>query len=104
MQIVIDIPKEDYLYITKKHCLPSCDDKTLRKIFYEMISSGTLLPKEHGRLVDGSRIEQHLQQKLLKYGIFPQYKQGLEMALNDVVKIADTIIEPDKENTNENGN
>ena len=40
MQIMIDISKHDYVYIVKKHCLPSCDDKTLRKIFYEMISSG----------------------------------------------------------------
>ena len=52
MQIVIDISKQDYVYIVKKHCLPSCDDKTLRKIFYEMISSGTPLPKSHGRLID----------------------------------------------------
>jgi hypothetical protein len=46
MQIVIDIPKQDYIYIAKKHCLPSCDDRTLRKNIYEMIVNGTPLEQE----------------------------------------------------------
>jgi len=61
------------------------------------IANGIQLPKGHGRLIDGTRVEQHLKQKLLKYGIFPQYRQGIELALNDVMKIAPTIIEADKE-------
>ena len=40
MKILVDISKQDYVYIAKKHCLPSCDDRTLRKIFYEMILNG----------------------------------------------------------------
>lgn len=52
MKIVIDISEEDYVYIAKKHCLPSCDDRTLRKNVYEMITNGTPLPKGHGRLID----------------------------------------------------
>ena len=52
MKIVIDISEEDYVYIAKKHCLPSCDDRTLRKNVYEMITNGTPLPKRHGRLID----------------------------------------------------
>jgi hypothetical protein len=43
---VIDIDEKDYVYIAKKHCLPSCDDRTLRKNVYEMIKNGTPLPKE----------------------------------------------------------
>ena len=52
MQIVIDILEQDYVYIAKKHCLPSCDDRTLRKKIYEMIANGTPLPKGHGRLIE----------------------------------------------------
>lgn len=37
MKIIVDIPKQDYNYITKKHCLPSCDERTLRNNYYEMI-------------------------------------------------------------------
>lgn len=56
MKIVIDIPEEDYVYIAKKHCLPSCDDRTLRKNVYEMITNGTPLPKGHGRLIDADDV------------------------------------------------
>lgn len=52
MKIVVDILEQDYVYITKKHCLPSCDDRTLRKNFYEMVANGTPLQKgqwEHGK-------------------------------------------------------
>ena len=47
MKIIIDIHEQDYVYIAKKHCLPSCDDKTLRKKFYEMIAKG--LPLDESR-------------------------------------------------------
>lgn len=83
MQIVINIDDEDYQSMKNGH---------IPFNVLGVLMNGTLLPK-HGRLVDGARVEQHLKQKLLKYGIFPQYRQGLEMALNDVVKIAPTIIE-----------
>ncbi len=43
MKIIVDINKQDYIYIAKKHCLPSCDDRTLRKAYYEMISKGVPL-------------------------------------------------------------
>ncbi len=43
MKIMVEISEQDYVYIAKKHCLPSCDDKTLRKTFYEMILKGTPL-------------------------------------------------------------
>lgn len=56
IELVIRIPEKDYLYIAKKHCLPSCDDKTLRKDFYEMILNGTPLPKGHGKIVDANRV------------------------------------------------
>lgn len=40
MKLLIEIPNQDYIYIAKKHCLPSCDDKTLRRNFYEVIANG----------------------------------------------------------------
>lgn len=43
MKIMVDISRHDYVCTAKKHCLPSCDDKTLRHIFYEMIAKGTPL-------------------------------------------------------------
>lgn len=95
MQIVIDISKEVYNHVLKAKSIPDMLGIDILNVI-NAVKNGTPLPKEYGRLVDGSRIEQHLQQKLLKYGKFPQYKQGLEMALNDVVKIASTIIEADK--------
>ena len=45
MKILVDIHKQDYIYTAKKHCLPSCDDRTLRKVFYEMVAKGTPLDK-----------------------------------------------------------
>ena len=57
MQIVIDIDEQDYVYIAKKHCLPSCDDKILRKNVYEMVANGIPLPKNHGRLIDADAVE-----------------------------------------------
>ncbi len=43
MKIMVDIFEQDYVYAAKKHCLPSYDDRTLRKAFYEMIANGTPL-------------------------------------------------------------
>ena len=91
MEIVIDIDEGRYNQIKR------CADKLLASELECAIKNGTPLPKGHGRLIDGSWAEQFLRQKLLKYGIFPQYKQGLEIALNDVIKIAPTIIEESKE-------
>lgn len=31
MKIIIDIPRHDYIHTAKKHCLPSCDERTLRR-------------------------------------------------------------------------
>lgn len=43
MKIITDISKQDYIYIAKKHCLPSCGDRTLREAYYEMILRGVPL-------------------------------------------------------------
>jgi len=43
MKIMVDISRHEYVWAAKKHCLPACDDETLRHIFYEMIANGTPL-------------------------------------------------------------
>ena len=50
MKIIVDILEQDYVYIAKKHCLPSCDDRTLRKNFYEMVAKGTPLDEIRGEI------------------------------------------------------
>lgn len=43
MKIIIDIPRHAYVSAAKKHCLPGCDERTLREFYYEMISKGVPL-------------------------------------------------------------
>lgn len=56
MRIVIDIPEETYKN--------TCDEKMLPpdvKNVVEAIKNGTPLRKGHGRLIDGSKLEQFVQ-------------------------------------------
>lgn len=96
MQIVIDIDEYDYKRVKELVSEGVFDYEGTTAHLFKSVANGTPLPKGHGRLIDGTRVEQHLKQKLLKYGIFPQYRQGIELALNDVIKIAPTIIKADK--------
>ena len=51
MQIVIDIPKEDYIKISNSN--PNyADDFNL----YYAIKNGTVLPEKHGRLIDADAL------------------------------------------------
>lgn len=59
MQVVIEIPEQDYIYIAKKHCLPSCDDRTLRNNFYEMLVNGTPLSEIIDSLKELSKDHRH---------------------------------------------
>jgi hypothetical protein len=52
MKIVIDIP--DYDYDCIKADIKS--EETIRQI-YDAISKGTVLPEDHGRLVDGDLLD-----------------------------------------------
>lgn len=44
MQIVIEIPEEDYKWV--------CDHVNMGYDLFKMIANGTPLPKGHGRLID----------------------------------------------------
>lgn len=97
MQIVINLPEQDYFYIAKKHCLPSCDDKTLRKYFYEMIAKGTPLPKGHGKLVDVNSIPEEDRDIIVKSLLRPgtiAFAGAID--LEEYVNGLPTIIEADK--------
>lgn len=81
MQIVIDIPNEKY----KR--LPYIDIFSLRKY----IENGKPLPKGHGRLIDVSKIYNHID--ALNHG----KDKGKFTGVLAIINMADTIIEEDKE-------
>lgn len=85
MKLVIDIPKEDYKGIChlkneQLRMLPEEVAETLMRI-----ANGTPLPKGHGDLID--------RQALINNGINKGFCDWY-----DEIKMADTILEADKEN------
>lgn len=89
MQIVIDIPKEDYEFIYDEFAggdMP--DGKSLTRTTLYAIANGTILPKGHGRLVDADELKKH------KYHDNDRFENAVAVAQIDW---ADTIIEADKE-------
>lgn len=95
MEIVIDIPKKDYIYIAKKHCLPSCDERTLRETCYEMIAKGVPLPKGHGRIMDVDKVIKKMEEReeQLKDDRSIWETAGVETALD---MFGEIIIEADR--------
>lgn len=55
MQIVIDISKEQYSLIMQSH-RPGVERFICKEAMIYAIRNGTFLPKEHGRLIDESKI------------------------------------------------
>ena len=87
MQIVIDIPKDDYEYLKNhnKHGL------------YSSILNGTILPQGHGRLIDAEKLESRMYHEafetdsdLQKWdsGCWIRYKM-----FEQIIQKAETIIE-----------
>lgn len=54
MQIVIDIPESIYKELKANEYLP------YRLMIEKAITSGTVLPEKHGRLIDGDALEKRL--------------------------------------------
>ena len=96
MQIVIDIPDEDYQRINSKEKII-----TLSCNITDVIKNGTPLPKGHGRLIDASKLKVELECGI-RAG---NYEEGYEKYSHindmddcvDAVEYADTIIEADIE-------
>lgn len=97
MQIVIDIPEENYTAIKKyNYCY-----ETLDKLG-KYIREGTPLPKGHGRLVDADAMV-----KILRESEYYQEKRGdfygadVTSRVKNFIEDIDTVIEADKEVENE---
>ena len=88
MQIVIDIPEDEYQNILLTGKANFC--------VVNAIEAGTPLPKGHGRLIDADEIISEAT-KGMKY---PANHEYMECVIAHM-KLAPTIIEADKENTNE---
>ena len=103
MQIVIDVPDEDYKRI--KDMPDAFNSLTSRA--YKSIKNGTPLPKGHGRLVDAdkiSRVNYAEEDNLTGYGMTYDEMGAYNDGINDMyrrVKNAPTVIEADKEAENE---
>ena len=85
MQIVIDIP--DSLYENILICWENIHPKV-----WKILKDGTMLPKEHGRLVDADAIITEAKEKM-KYPLNYKYMECVIAHMN----LAPTVIEADKE-------
>ena len=85
MQIVIDIPDEDYNFIKDLQFYSSGrrSGKTIEKNIINGIKNGTVLPKGHGRLIDGDVL----------YKLFEQ--DNFIWEADSYILTAPTIIEAD---------
>lgn len=85
MQIVIDIPEEDYEYL-KLHNKDG---------LYNAILNGKPLPKGHGRLIDSTKLEDIIQEKGFNSPLInPVF--GM-MQVFEMIDDVPTVIEADKE-------
>ena len=91
MQIVIDIPEEEYA-LCKKQWDTECLDTLMIAVKY-----GTPLPKGHGRLIDADELTKQLETVANdEWNKQVGASKGLEDAI-DIVDNEQTIIEKDKE-------
>lgn len=84
MQIVIDIPYEDYIRIKETGVIGKVD------VFKRAIRNGAVLPKGHGRLIDVDK----LKPQITYFGISDT---PVEVVKCSTIKNAPTIIKADKE-------
>ena len=82
MQVVIDIPKEDWEFIKES------DGCRWSRAIIEGVINGTPLPKGHGRLIDANI----LAKRMIEYGW-----KHIDSTVHEFVEDAPTIIEADKE-------
>lgn len=93
MQIVIDIPEEDYERLKEYKKAPFC---SLTSRTYEAIANGVPLPKGHGRLIDADRLKPMHSINRANFNTVV----GIQKWVDD----APTIIEADKEEEINEGN
>ena len=84
MEIVIDIPKTQYEYLTKI----AIAGKEPLGYFERVIMRGIPLPEHHGRLIDADALQTEMDKDVRKAMSF--------VDLKDFVWLAPTIIETDR--------
>lgn len=87
MQIVIDIPEEEYK-LCKRQWDTECDDVLMIAVKY-----GVPLPKHHGRLIDADDAKREWSNVIDCEVEHPKY----QCTIRDVLEDAPTIIDADKE-------
>lgn len=92
MRIVIDIPNELYNSVL---------NETYCGSLYEELKNGIVLPKGHGRLIDGDKLFSDMQNGIYA-GLYEEGYEEYGHILNmddclEEVEAADTIIQADKE-------
>ena len=89
MQIVIDIPEEDYTHI----CEEPCTKLGLA------VANGILLPKGHGRLIDADADSLKGRLKLIReceYQIYGREAWGFAAKCETAIEDAPTVIEAEE--------
>lgn len=85
MQIVIDIPNEDYEYIKDRYDI---DNVMVQSNLIDSIMNGKTLPKGHGRLIDADELK-----KYYTHDTDWEYPVNTNEYVNETIDNAPTIIE-----------
>lgn len=88
VEVVIRIPKEQYNNILNKGQVIALSG------YEKMIGKGTVLPKGHDRLIEGDKLIEKIKPLISNKAIIE--------AIDTIITFSPTIIEADKEVTNEN--
>ena len=101
MQILIDIPEEEYEFIIKhpeKNLMGWLDT---RKALLNAVIHGTPLPKGHGRLIDeqiiSDYVNSHIQELNTGYGDLNSHTNRILRMIEDYIDNMPTVIPSDKE-------
>lgn len=95
MQLIIDIPDEDYKFIKDLQFYHSGrrSGRTIEQNVINGIRNGTPLPKGHGRLKDIDKVEQLLD--------LDKPDNAIAKALKNIIESVPTLIEADRGEENE---
>lgn len=92
MEVVIDIPEEDYNQI-----LNDREDAVVAHDACRRIAKGTILPDNHGRLIDADELHTKSKELYKTVQHSSERKMGYLIAMNELVIDAPTVLEASKE-------
>lgn len=93
MQIVIDIPDDDYMVLEKWFRLENLNG-TLEQRLFCAVANGTVLPKGHGDLIDRSKLDTRERGNNSQRCMWRNIKQ--------IIENTPIVVESDKEKVDEN--